>query len=256
MIIATRPLLLSVLKERLDKLGRAEEDWQKFLALPKSLISISIKSADKILQILRDENSLIGASASPGQANQLTWFQETFLPFDLELTYAAAIHLTMANALFPSPTDGQSNSEIAHSILDEMILSGNRVAEARKAELSRIENLFGELTKRVEREGLRILRLSGREIMEPAPVANPDGDQPGAVSVTEPGIGQTPARDSSPLSAGPSVSANIDSLGIIGISSSEFLSIVDQINNPATSYGIMDAGPDWLPGDDITGPFN
>lgn len=61
MILATRPLLLSVLKERLEKLGRAEEDWQKFLTLPKSLISIGIKSADKTLQILSDENSLLGA---------------------------------------------------------------------------------------------------------------------------------------------------------------------------------------------------
>lgn len=61
-IIATRPLLLSVLKERLEKLGRAEEDWQKFLALPKSLIAIGIKSAVKTLQILRDENSLLGSS--------------------------------------------------------------------------------------------------------------------------------------------------------------------------------------------------
>ena len=59
-IIATRPLLLSVLKERLEKLGREEEDWQKFLTLPKSLISIGIKSAEKILQMLSDENALVG----------------------------------------------------------------------------------------------------------------------------------------------------------------------------------------------------
>ena len=61
-ITATRPLLLSVLKERLEKLGQAEEDWQKFLALPRSLISIGIKSADKILQIIGDENGPLGAN--------------------------------------------------------------------------------------------------------------------------------------------------------------------------------------------------
>jgi hypothetical protein len=59
-IVATRPLLLSVLKERLEKLGRAEEDWQKFLALPISLISIGIKSAEKTLRIIGDENGLLG----------------------------------------------------------------------------------------------------------------------------------------------------------------------------------------------------
>jgi proline utilization trans-activator len=59
-IIATRPLLLSVLKERLEKLCHAEEDWHNFSALPKSLISIGIKSAVKTLQILCDENSFLG----------------------------------------------------------------------------------------------------------------------------------------------------------------------------------------------------
>ena len=60
MIIATRPLQLSVLKKRLEKLGREEEDWQKFLTLPKSLISIGIKPAEKILQMLSDENAFVG----------------------------------------------------------------------------------------------------------------------------------------------------------------------------------------------------
>lgn len=77
MIIATRPLLLSVLKERLEKLGRAEEDWQKFLALPKSLISIGIKSAVKTLQILSDENSLLGGfihyTKFDGRRYELIW---------------------------------------------------------------------------------------------------------------------------------------------------------------------------------------
>jgi hypothetical protein len=59
-IVATRPLLLSVLKERLEKLGKAEEDWHKFLALPKLLIATGIKSAEKTLQMLGDENGLLG----------------------------------------------------------------------------------------------------------------------------------------------------------------------------------------------------
>lgn len=51
-----------MLKERLEKLGRAEEDWQKFLALPISLISIGIKSAEKTLRIIGDENGLLGTN--------------------------------------------------------------------------------------------------------------------------------------------------------------------------------------------------
>ena len=59
-IIATLSLILSVLKERLDKLGRGDEDWQSFLALTTTLISTGIKSAVKTLQILSDEDSLLG----------------------------------------------------------------------------------------------------------------------------------------------------------------------------------------------------
>ncbi|KAJ6002597.1 hypothetical protein N7451_005144, partial [Penicillium sp. IBT 35674x] len=143
-IVATRPLLLSVLKERLEKLGRAEEDWQKFLVLPKSLISIGIKSAEKTLQIIGNENGLL----------------ETFLPFDHEMTYAATLHLIMANALFPSSMHDRSYSKQAHGILDELIICGNRVARARKQELSRIEGLLQEFARRVEQAGLRLLTLS------------------------------------------------------------------------------------------------
>lgn len=57
---ATRPLLLSVLKERLDKLDYGECDWKSFLAPIKSLIGTGIKSAVKTLQILSDQDSFLG----------------------------------------------------------------------------------------------------------------------------------------------------------------------------------------------------
>lgn len=47
MIATTRPLPLPVLKERLDSLDHETEDWPDFLVLTKTLISISIKSAEK-----------------------------------------------------------------------------------------------------------------------------------------------------------------------------------------------------------------
>jgi proline utilization trans-activator len=59
-IVATRPLLLSILKERLEKLDYGAEDWQTVLALTKTLISVGIKSAVKTLQILSDDDSLLG----------------------------------------------------------------------------------------------------------------------------------------------------------------------------------------------------
>lgn len=62
MIVATRPLLLSLLKERLENLDREREDWQDFLALTKTLISTGIRSAEKTLQILSEDDGLLGKS--------------------------------------------------------------------------------------------------------------------------------------------------------------------------------------------------
>lgn len=60
MIIATRPLLLSVLKERMENLDRPEEEWQDFFVLPRNLVSIGIRSAVKSLEILSDDEILLG----------------------------------------------------------------------------------------------------------------------------------------------------------------------------------------------------
>lgn len=62
-VYATRPLLLSVLKERLgrlEKLDYEEENWQSLLSPTKALIQTGVKSAVKTLQILSDEDSLLG----------------------------------------------------------------------------------------------------------------------------------------------------------------------------------------------------
>ncbi|KAL6409928.1 hypothetical protein AUP68_06334 [Ilyonectria robusta] len=60
-IVATRPLFLSVLKERLDMLGHpGDENWESFLSQTAAVISTGIKSAVKTLQILTSEYSLLG----------------------------------------------------------------------------------------------------------------------------------------------------------------------------------------------------
>ncbi|KAL4895512.1 Zn(II)2Cys6 transcription factor [Aspergillus ambiguus] len=228
-IIATRPLLLSVLKERLDKLGHAEEDWQGFLALPRSLISTGIKSAVTILNILSDENI----------------FLEVFLPFDLEFTYAAAIHLTMGNALFQPDAVAQSYSEQGHKILDEMISRGNKIARVRKNELKHLERLFHELNERVREEGLQILTLSDeREEQGLAPEAD----------LSHNDMEILPSVD-------PEAPTDLDALDSIGISSNEFLSIIDQIGNAEIASG-LDPVSGWLRDgniaslyDEIAAPF-
>lgn len=170
----------------------------------------------------------------------------------------------MANTLFPSSTSDHLPSQTAHAILDEMILCGNRVAEARKAELTRIEGLFLELSKRVEQEGLRVLTLSGREAVEAvsAPHPNPQPDEEsersGEASLAEAGLVSTSGvgvGGARGLSAEGSEQGGFDSLDLIGISSYEFLSIVDQIDNPVP-YGVFDGGSEWLAGEEVPESFS
>ncbi|KAH7054394.1 Zn(II)2Cys6 transcription factor [Macrophomina phaseolina] len=234
--VATRPLLLSLLKERLDRLDRGREDWQSFLTHTKNLISTGIKSAAKMIQILSDEDTVL----------------EVFVPFDHEFCYGAALHLIMANALFPGDADEQSYRK-AHEILEEMIREGNKVAEVRKKELLHLEDLFRELAAQSERRGLQTLRLAGTEGQEisatnitttarGADQGLPAPDLRTTMAVPIAGDPQTTFASIDPHTAG-----NFDFLDNIGISSSEFLSIVDQIGNQdILSYGIECHNPHFL----------
>lgn len=61
-MVATRPLLLSILIELLD-FDRERTTWQSLLAVTKALVSTGVKSAVKTVQILSDEDSILGQSA-------------------------------------------------------------------------------------------------------------------------------------------------------------------------------------------------
>ncbi|KAL4735028.1 hypothetical protein BDV11DRAFT_212343 [Aspergillus similis] len=234
-IVATRPLLLSVLKERLQKLNHGAEDWQSIVAPTNALISAGIKSAAKTLQILTDEDSLL----------------EVFLPFDMEFTYAAALHITMASALFPNITESQDYIDIqdAYAILDQMVARGNRLAGARKSELVQLETLFRELSAKIERRGLETLILPCPAQSEHAEYfTRMDGGED--VNVGE----LAGAAEAIPLSmpgspsvlngAGAGVQApNMDFLDSIGISSYEFFSLVNQI--APESVNVLEAGEEW-----------
>lgn len=198
------------------------------------------------------------------------------------MTYAAALYLALSNALFsPSSADtDRAYSRAAHEILDELVLSGNRVAGARKHELARIEGLFQEFARRVEQEGLRLLTLSDQGLPD-ATQLNVDIN---TNTPAEMGLGlvsaaalQTPSSSNAastlfhghghghghghanPISVEPVDSApapaGVEFLESIGISSYEFLSIVEQIDHPGISVGELDVRPDLLGTGDGTGSF-
>ncbi|ATY65318.1 C6 transcription factor [Cordyceps militaris] len=217
-VFATRPLLLSVMKERLDLLGcRGDEDWTDFLAQTGSVISTGIKSAAKTLQILTSEYSVL----------------DSFLPYDVEFTFGAALNLTMANAVFPGVVDYEICHGMSHQILDDLVARGNRVALARRSELSHLEDLCHELISRGNQQGLATLQLLGPE--------------PQMIDIGRRSSGNNDVMDEShPLTSDMDMSQTMhllphthpmrdsEFLENIGISSEDFLSIVEGMGGPDT----------------------
>ncbi|KAI5925663.1 fungal-specific transcription factor domain-containing protein [Camillea tinctor] len=215
-IVATRPLLLSVLKERLDMLGYpGDENWKSFLAQTGSVISTGIKSAAKTLQILTSEYSLLG---------------EAFLPYDIEFAFGAALHVTMVNALFPGEVDYQGCRQLAHQVLRNLITRGNRVARARISELRHLEKLFQELIARVQQQGHQTLNPFPTEGSE---VEANEGHDRLLSSDNEPStLAMITDSEYHSHCSRPHETSNMDFLEDIGISSEEFLSIVQEIGDP------------------------
>lgn len=172
---------------------------------------------------------------------------EVFLPFDMEFTYGASMHVIMAGALFPNVTESQDYIKDAYAILDQMIQRGNRLAAARKSELVQLEKLFQELALRIERRGLETLILPGPSHSDPGAdhLLRFDGNDDATLPGTDP-IPLSVAGDP----ASPSVLAqapNLDFLDSIGISSYDFFTLVDQIGHPESmSMNVLDsAHNDW-----------
>ena len=166
----------------------------------------------------------------------------------------------MTRTLFPRVVDGEWCSQAAHGILDEMIRKGNKIAEVRKGELTHLEKLFQELAARIEQQNLQTLSLSrspddlviinGPEQQyntvnwEQQQQQTEDGKgfptdistDPGAIDLS---IVNPDAQPPDLPSALPQEASDLDFLDNIGISSYEFLSIVDQIGGQ-DNFGIFE----------------
>lgn len=163
----------------------------------------------------------------------------------------------MGSTLFPQDTAADIHyNQVAHSILDDMIANGNRVAGIRKNELQRLENLFQELDARVKQGGLRTLTLLPMSDADPAVESTSNQEMPLAI---EPGeilstLGTN--RNMRPTTVSSAEEGTLDSFySSMGISSYEFLSIADQIGNNDTSFGWLDSGAGWLDGDEMAGSY-
>ncbi|KAL4983173.1 hypothetical protein BDW68DRAFT_194628 [Aspergillus falconensis] len=126
-IIAIRPLLFSLLLERLDSHGTDKNRRplsDAVMTLARSCVESATASL-KILGLLCEKNLL-----------------ETFLPFDLEYTFTSAFTLRLVSMIVPNEGRSLSCLETATKVLEDMMLRGNRIAEFRRAELGILEWLI------------------------------------------------------------------------------------------------------------------
>lgn len=134
-VLATRPLLFSLLKTRLDKIT----DMPTISGSTKTLLNMCIESSQHILAVLerlREQHLL-----------------ESFLPFDLEAAFVAGMVLLIAPYVETEPTATLSPwIEVAYSILDELIIQGLLPAEARKSELQQLQKIFQQIPQAVQNE--------------------------------------------------------------------------------------------------------
>ena len=141
----------------------------------------------------------------------------------------------MANTLVPDLAGQRGSSQQAHLILDEIISKGNRVAEVRKTELTRLETLF---------EGLK-QRYTNAENPISTALEETDEDEQSQVTGTMSGNHRQNENSQMPfLSEDANVTVEQDELPEIGLSSYDIAAIVDQIDyNASPSF--------WLAQEDL-----
>ncbi len=174
---------------------------------------------------------------------------ESFLIYDLEFAFEAALHLTMANALFPGVVDYKGCHQLAHQILDDLVARGNRVAGARRSELYHLEGLCQDLVTKVQQEGHQTLHLFGVDGVAESHLARSAnrGQQPHDGMLAQhcepsgPGMDMVPWHHPLPPYLAPPLQMPNDTgfLDSFGISSEEFYHIVQQMGDPETLPGSM-----------------
>ncbi|RKK97875.1 hypothetical protein BFJ68_g13835 [Fusarium oxysporum] len=181
-----------------------------------------------ILTILKERLDILG---QPGNENSEAFLGQTaavisteiFLPYDLEFTFGAALHLNMATALFPGVADDQGCRLLIHQLLDNMIARGNRLASVRKQELVYLETQCQELVAQVQQQGLQTLSLA---VTDEDLARKADEEQQRLLTQETLGMEVPMNCVQNPMTS------DMEFLDNIGISSEEFLSIVHQIGDP------------------------
>lgn len=147
--LATRPLILSILKQRLCPSQTGEKSLRRLAGSVRALLETSSSSAMKSIRILTVllEQDLLGKFDHQRLVTHTKVpYTESFTSFDLECISSAATLYILARFLAPDviPNDPSRKTAIFR-ILDSMIACNSRPAEIRKADLHRLETSIHRL---------------------------------------------------------------------------------------------------------------
>ncbi|EEU35615.1 uncharacterized protein NECHADRAFT_52360, partial [Fusarium vanettenii 77-13-4] len=128
-LLATRPLLICLLRDRLqDKTAGGSPDRHTVEPIT-ALLKTSSESASKSLRIL-----------AALQSHDLL---EIFLPFDLEQIFSSGFIITLISAIHPFPNAvDEAGFDKSLNLLDTLIANGNIPARFRREELVRLHEML------------------------------------------------------------------------------------------------------------------
>ncbi|PIG80462.1 Zn(II)2Cys6 transcription factor [Aspergillus arachidicola] len=146
-VLATRPVLFCFLKMRIQTTDSSLESLNSSANVRK-LLQVCIDSAQQILNILivLQRQNLLGTDLADSGIDTADGLLDSFLPFDLEATYTAAVVLVIAPAADASLLDDWTPwFHTSVTVLDEMISRGNLIAGFRKSELQQLAGMLSHL---------------------------------------------------------------------------------------------------------------
>lgn len=141
-MLATRPLLLSILDRRARYYDRATTRRTELSASLHSLLEASLSSAVKAIQVLTMllDQDLLGKANTVRTKNYSDLLTEPFLSLDLECTTSAAIVLMLVRFLVPhSVPNYDSYWKGVLDTLSAMKNRGSRPAELREVDIHELE---------------------------------------------------------------------------------------------------------------------
>ncbi|WAO88936.1 Zn(2)-C6 fungal-type domain-containing protein [Fusarium falciforme] len=128
-VLAIRPLLVCLLRDKLDRRTRQDRQDTAIIEPVKALLRTAYESAQKSLRVL-----------TRLQAQDLL---EYFLPFDLDHVFSAGFVLSLIVAVHPASADGYERYlETPYALLDTLIAGGNVPACFKRQELNCLRDML------------------------------------------------------------------------------------------------------------------